>query len=81
MNKDIKLEDLNYGKTQDDDEFVVYQELEKKFVRKEITFVKNKNVVELLPKIDGNHHYFTRLTMEELQAIHNKCKELGMLDG
>ena len=67
MNKDITLEDLDFIKGEDNKHFLVY----KKTFEKSIVFKKIIKHVEL----DGN------FTLQELQAIYNKCKELGWLDG
>ena len=78
--KDITLEDLGYDKIQDNDDFIMYFENKEKIVRIQIVFAKEQKAVELIPKINNRDHYFTRVNMDLLKAIYNKCKELEWLD-
>ena len=72
MNKDITLEDLGYEKIQDDVNWLVYS-YEKVF---KILFYKPQQDLQ----IECLDNIYNTIDMEELQAIYNKCKELGWLD-
>ena len=80
MNKDITLENLGYEIIENNEDFIVYFENKETRVRVQIVFVKEQKVIELIPKIDNRDHYFTRVNMDLLQAIYNKCKELKWVD-
>ena len=43
-------------------------------------FCKENETIELIPKINGKDHYFTRLDMDLLQAINQQINELGWND-
>ena len=78
MNKDITLEDLDYLISFEDDTELTYnQNLEyTDSYYRYISFDKVNKVIE----IDDNSTEPFYLQTEELQAIYNKCKELGWLD-
>lgn len=61
----------------EDENFVDYQEVNDKSVRYHISFCKFEKCIELMPKIDGKTHYFTRLDRKLLQAINKQIEELG----
>ncbi len=75
MNKDITLEDLGYEKINHDEYVVIYKKKTKistitlKFYINNNSFLKEDELG--LAKV---------INLEELQAIYNKCKELGWLD-
>ena len=72
MNKDITLEDLGYRNI-DKDIRITYKK-EEKYNFKIIEFY-DKRIV-----INEDDEYSPELSIEELQAIYNKCKDLGWLD-
>ena len=72
MNKDITLEDLGY-KNIDKDIRITYKK-EEKYNFKIIEFY-DKRIV-----INEDDEYSPELSIEELQAIYNKCKEIGWFD-
>ena len=75
INKDITLEDLGYKNLVSDDYVIIYQKRTKisiitlKFYTNNKSFLKEDELG--LAKV---------ITFEELQAIYNKCKEIGWLD-
>ena len=82
MNKDITLEDLGYEKKQDDDISLIYEI--KHFISDtdRIIFYKTTKLFEMYTQSDSPFEFPKPQTinMQELQAIYNKCKELGWLD-
>ena len=79
MNKDITLEDLDYYMYDGRDReypFVLYKKMEDNFEH-DIDFdFTNKEV-----RISCIDEQFPKeINMQELQAIYNKCKELGWFD-
>ena len=76
MNKDITLEDLGYEKIKaKKDDICCYFNKEDNV---KLTFYKFEN--ELRVFIEDDCHMGTFLNTLELQAIYNKCKDLGWLD-
>ncbi len=82
MNKDITLEDLGYKKAIDDNNMLVYDI--KHFISDtdRIVFYKELKAFEVYRQSDSPFEYPSPQTvnMQELQAIYNKCKELGWFD-
>ena len=94
MNKDITLEDLGYKKyenhpkketneptfTTQDNPVIEYSQEDNKSIE-EITFdIWSKNVWFRGYRKDLKTQLPCPINMQELQAIYNKCKELGWLD-
>ena len=82
MNKDITLQDLDFELHDEIPHQINY--FNKKFISETniISFDKNTKTIECLVESDSP---FTPdvpypINMKELQAIYNKCKELGWLD-
>ena len=82
MNKNITLEDLDYIIKKQDDECIIYKK-EDEFRVKVINFVLvfESVICNSGVKIDNMMiPESIMLSMSELQAVINKCKELGWLD-
>ena len=82
MNKDITLEDLGYNELIKHKTYMFYIkslkeniEYENDEIHLEFNF-ENKTIC----KTYGDDNTVCEITVEELQAIYNKCKELGWVD-
>ncbi len=69
---------LGYTKTQDDDYYIVYKQLNKKNtdVVYEISFSKEYKNVEIIPTIKNESHYFVRLDRTLYDIINEQFKIL-----
>ena len=70
------FEELGY-ESKEDNYFIIYQENTGKIVQYIIQFCKFEQCVELIPQIEGERHYFTRLNKKMLKAINKQIEELG----
>ena len=73
------FEELGYIK-EEDNYYIRFKEINDKNVKYEIVFCKENETIELIPKINGKDHYFTRLDMDLLQAINKQIEELHWND-
>ena len=76
MNKDITLEDLGY-ECKETEDYIEYEKYDD-YNRLEISLMFWKNGFNKMTI--GMEQVVYALDMQELQAIYNKCKELGWLD-
>ena len=80
MNKDITLEDLGYELNYNSEEYINYKKIGALGNIKEIIIhnqTKDNGGLYINYSPENNGAY---LCLDELQAIYNKCKELGCLD-
>lgn len=73
------FERLEYHQ-EEDNYYIRFKEINDKNVKYEIVFCKENETIELMPKINGKDHYFTRVDMDLLQAINKQVEELGWYD-
>ena len=69
------FEKLGY-ECNEDNYFIIFQENNNKVVQYKIQFCKFEKCVELIPQINGERHYFTRLDIKLLKAINKQVEEL-----
>lgn len=81
MNKDITLEDLEYIKDGENEWDLTYSKtiISNQFYTSPITINFRKMTDETVEKYDFNGNSVP-INIYELQAIYNKCKDLGWLD-
>lgn len=72
---DEMFKELGYEKQEDNKFFITYIK-RKEYVTYRIVFCIEQKCIEFCNDSDG---YFTRFNPEELQAINEKCRELGWL--
>ena len=76
-NADKMFEELGYKKTEDNEDFIAYQN---KDIAKLIEIYCNRKTISVYEVIDNETLLTGEITMQELKAINEKVKELGWYD-
>lgn len=76
-NADKMFEELGYKKAEDNEDFITYQN---KDIAKLIEIYCNRKTISVYEVIDNETLLTGEITIPELKAINQKCKELRWLD-